>query len=69
LKSGDKKNAIQQFNKCYKEFISDSREWAQEAAKKCLVIKQIIASGQNDIDKYLNDTIKESKQKLKLLNW
>jgi len=69
LKFGDKKNAIKQFNKCYKEFITDSRDWAQEGAKKCLLIKQIIASGQNDIDRYLNDTIKESKEKLKLLDW
>lgn len=69
LKAGDNRKAIKQFDICNKEFINENRNWAQTAAKKCIDIKTIINAGQISIDKYLNDTIKESKQKLKLTEW
>ena len=69
LKAGDNKNAIKQFDTCYKGFSKDDRYWAQSAAKECVDIKTIINSGQTSIDKYLADTIKESKQNLKLTKW
>lgn len=69
LKAGHNKKAIKQFDLCYKEFINDDRDWAQSAAKECMDIKTIINSGQMSIDKYLDDTIKESKQNLKLTEW
>ncbi len=69
LRYGDNKNALKHFNKCFKEFNTDSRDWAQTAAKKCLDIKAIINSGQHNIEQYLVDTIKDSKQKLKLDQW
>ena len=69
LRGGDNKNALKHFHKCFKEFNNDSRDWAQTAAKKCLDIKAIINSGQQNIEQYLIDTIKDSKQKLKLSQW
>jgi hypothetical protein len=50
-------------------FSQDQREWAQGAATKCLEVKQIIELGQSQIDNYLNNTIKDSKEKLKLNDW
>jgi hypothetical protein len=69
LKARDNKKAIKQFDLCYEEFIKDERDWAQKAAKECMDIKTIINSGQIRIDKYLDDTINESKLNLKLTEW
>lgn len=69
LKSNDTRNAIKQINKCYKEFIADNREWAQDAAKKCIELKKIISAGQVEIDKYLKQTIETSKQNLNIEMW
>jgi len=69
LKAGNIKKALKKIYTCYKEFSNDERDWAQSAAKKCLDIKTIINSGQTSIDKYLANTIMESKQKLKLTEW
>jgi Domain of unknown function (DUF4304) len=69
LHAGQIKKAIKHFNACYKEFKKDDRDWAQSATTECLKIKDIIASGQFQIDKYITDTIKDSKEKLKLVDW
>lgn len=69
LHSGEIKKASMHFNDCFSEFSKDNREWAQTASKKCLEIKEIIKLGQSEIDKYLFDTINDSKLKLKLTGW
>ncbi|NNV57222.1 DUF4304 domain-containing protein [Limnovirga soli] len=69
LHAGQIKKAFKHFNACYKEFIRDDRDWAQEAAKKCLEIQNIIELGKLQIDDYLADTINYSKEKLKLTDW
>lgn len=69
LKAGNKKNAIKQFDLCYKEFIKDNRDWAQIAAKKCIEIKRIIKGEQSEIEKYLEQTIIQSKTNLNLIDW
>jgi hypothetical protein len=69
LHAGQIKKAVKHFDACYKEFSRDDREWAQAAAAKCLEVNQIIELGQSQIDKYLTDTIKDSKEKLKLTDW
>ena len=69
LHAGQIKKAIKHFNACYKEFSRDERDWAQAAATKCLEIKQIIELGQPQIEKYLTNNIKDSKEKLKLTEW
>lgn len=69
LHAGQIKKAVKHFNACYKEFSQDDRDWAQAAAAKCLEIKPIIELGQQQIDKYIFDTIKDSKEKLQLTNW
>jgi hypothetical protein len=69
LKAGDKRNVLKQFDKAYKEFKTDNRDWAQSAAEKCLKVKRIIGLGQIEIDKYLDQTLIESKTNLKLSQW
>lgn len=69
LKAGDKKEALKEFSKCYKEFKSDNREWAQRVAAECLQIEQIIKKEQKEIDDYLEMTILESKRNLGLEKW
>jgi len=69
LKAGDKTNSIKHFDKCYKDFKNDNRDWAQTVAKKCVEIKQVIKSGQFAIDNYLDLTTNESKINLKLDQW
>ena len=69
LHAGQIERAIEYFDACYRVFSKDSRDWAQAGAKKCLEIKQIVESGQPEIDRYLMDTTNDSKQKLKLVSW
>ena len=69
LKAGNTKKAIRQFDLCYKEFIKDNRDWAQIAAKKCIEIKNVINLGHVEIEKYLEKTIIQSKNNLKLNEW
>ena len=69
LKAGDKRNSVKHFDSCYKEFKKDNRDWAQIAAKKCLEIKEIINAGQTEIEKYLEQTIIQSKTNLNLNEW
>lgn len=69
LHEGDRSNALKQIQKAYKEFQSDDREWAQVAASKCLEIMNIINSGHSEINRYLEQTTRLSKQNLKLENW
>lgn len=69
LRAGDKSKSIRQFKKCYREFSADKRDWAQIAAKDCLKIIEIIKQGDDFIKDYLVDTIKTSKENLKLEKW
>ena len=69
LRSGDKRNALRQITKAYKDFICDDRDWAQTAAMKCLEIKQIINASASEVDAYLERIIKSSKQSLGLEQW
>ncbi len=69
LRAGNIKKSLRQFGKCYREFKSDTRDWAQAAAKECLGIKQLVKAGQPGIEQYLEDVIRDSRQKLKLENW
>lgn len=69
LKAGNNKKAIKHFDLCYKEFIKDNRDWAQIAANKCIQIKNIINAGPAEIEKYLEQTITQSKTNLKLNEW
>jgi hypothetical protein len=69
LHAGQTKKAIRHFNLCHKEFDKGDSDWAQTAAKECLRIKEIIASGQSEVDKYIADTKKDSLEKLKLADW
>lgn len=69
LKNREISKAKSLFKKCYKEFKNDDREWAQKTASECLEIIEIIKSGKNQIDEYLNKIIAESKQFLKLANY
>jgi hypothetical protein len=69
LHTGQINKAINHFDACYKEFKKDDRGWAQNKASECLKINNIITSGQPHIDKYISDTIKNSKENLNLLDW
>lgn len=69
LRAGNKSKAIRHFKKCYKEFKSDKREWAQVAANDCLNAIENIKQDNDSIAKYLAETIKESKTNLKLEDW
>lgn len=69
LESRNIRNAIANFNISYKEFKKDKRDWAHANASKCLEILQIIEMGQVFIDAYVQNTIRDSKHKLKLTNW
>lgn len=69
LNESDRSNALKQISKAYTHFKSDDREWAQIAASKCLEIQTIIHSGQSEIDRYLEQTIRISRQNLKLEDW
>jgi hypothetical protein len=69
LQAGQIKKAFKHFNDCYKEFSLDDRDWAKAAAKKCLEIMHIIELGHSQIDNYLTGTIKDSKEKLKLVDF
>lgn len=69
LRSNDYKNAIKQFQLCYKHFKHDDNEACKNAADESLKIIEIIKSDKSKIDKYLDDTICESKNNLKLQLW
>jgi len=69
LRAGETRKCLAQLRKCCTEFKTDTREWAQTAARECLRIKQLVKAGQPGITKYLEAVIKDSKQKLKLENW
>lgn len=69
LHAGQIKKAIKHFNLCYKEFSKDDSDWAKTSAARCLRIKEIIAFGQSEIDKYIDNTKRGSIEKLKLSEW
>jgi len=69
LMAGNRKESLKQFDKSLEVFDGDEREWAKIAFESVINIKKIVMADQATIDRYLTETIEESKQKLKLTGW
>jgi len=69
LWNGDLKAARTSLNEAHDLFSSDKREWATEAASNCLRILALTEKGPSYISSYLDMVVRQSREKLGLMNW
>lgn len=65
----DLKAARTSLNEAHDLFSTDKREWATETAKECLRILALTEKGPSYISSYLDTTVRQSREKLGLVNW
>ncbi|MBL7710739.1 MAG: hypothetical protein JNJ86_16835 [Chitinophagaceae bacterium] len=69
LWNGDLKAARTRLNDAHDLFSADKREWAAEAARDCLLLLALTEKGPSYISSYLDMVVRQSREKLGLLNW
>jgi hypothetical protein len=53
----------------YELFAEDNREWSGKAARECLLLLGLAGKGPSYISSYLDTTVRQSRENLKLMNW
>lgn len=69
LWNGDLNAARSSMNEAHELFSFDKREWARAAAQDCLRILALTGKGPSYISSYLDRVVRQSREKLGLVNW
>lgn len=69
LWNGDLKAARSSMNEAHELFSNDKREWAIATAQDCLRILALTEKGPSYISSYLDKVVRQSREKLGLVNW
>ncbi len=56
-------------NQAHEQFSPDSRDWAKDAARDCLMLLALTEKGATYISSYLDQIVRQSRRNLGLDNW